>query len=355
MSRLRFVWLLCLFLVVALAACRAPAPVDEADGDPVAARVQARPLAELLLPAQPSAPAQVLAPNESVLSAELSAPVLRVRVDVGSVVAEGDVLLELDATDARLMQAQARARLTAAQARNAQFRQRLERARTLAERSFIAADDLNALEAEFEAAQAEVEVARADHGVAARSVDKSRVQAPFAGVVVERHAQVGALAVAGTPLLRLIDLAPAEIEANLQEAEAERFDDARSLLFESQGRQYPVHLLRMVPVVERQGRTRIARFGFNGESAPAGSSGRLRWELPARQLPARLLVRRDDALGVFTVATDRARFVPVPGAHEGRPFEVDLPPQSRVIVEGHQGLNDGDLIEVADRSDDASD
>jgi len=37
--------------------------------------------------------------------------------------------------------------------------------------------------------------------------------APFAGVVLERQAQVAQLATPGTTLLRLVDLGPPEIEA----------------------------------------------------------------------------------------------------------------------------------------------
>src|SRR5690606_35842750 len=156
---------------------------------------------------------------------------------------------------------------------------------------FVSADEIEALETEVQSLQADVAVAQADQRVAARNVEKARVMAPFGGVVTERQAQVGTLASVGMPLLRLVDLATAEVEATLQDDQAVRLDQAVELAFHSQGRRYAVQLLRLAPVVDQATRTRIARFGFAAESAPAGSSGTLRWQLPARQLPARLLVR----------------------------------------------------------------
>jgi RND family efflux transporter MFP subunit len=330
--------------VLALAGCGGGAPDEAPAGPPPVPVLKLAPLAELIEPLALSAPASVRAPNESQLAAEVAAPVLRVHADVGATVAQGELLLELDATDLRLGLGQAQARVGAAQARASQVDQRLRRARALVERNFVSADEIEALETELQSLQAEVAVARADQRVAARSVEKARVTAPFAGVVTERQAQVGTLATIGMPLLRLVDLAPAEVEAALQDEQAARLPQAQAVAFESQGRRYPVQLLRLSTVVDRAARTRVARLGFTGEPAPAGSSGAVHWTLPARQLPARLLVRRGDALGVFIVADGRARFVPAPGASEGRPFEVDLPATTLLVAEGQQGLNDGDPV-----------
>jgi len=339
-----FLRLLSFAAVLSLIGCGQGAVESAPAQQPVANAVRTAPLSELIQPLARSAPASVLAPNESQLSAEVAAPVLRVHADVGATVAADEVLLELDATDLRLVLGQAEARVRAARARVGQASQRLERARALIAQNFVSKDELLALDTERESAQAEVAVAQADQRVALRNVDKARVRAPFAGVVVERQAQVGVLASIGMPLLRLIDLSAAEVEAALQVVEAERLDQAVALVFDSQGRRYPVRVLRLAGVVDRAARTRVVRLGFVDEAAPAGSSGALRWEIPARQLPPRLLVRRGDVLGVFTVDGGKARLLDVTGASEGRAFEVDLPASTQIVVEGHQGLNDGDAV-----------
>lgn len=346
-------FLIPLLVLVLLSACgRGGNDETGADAD-LRPRVQALPLAEALQAQVLAAPASVLSPNESQLSADVSARVARVHADVGSTVSEGDLILELDATDYRLALAQAEARVSAARARVALATQRLERARSLAAQRFVSEDEVAALQTEAQAATADADVAEADRRVAARNVEKCRITAPFDGVVLERSAQVGTLAPAGSPLVRLIDLAPAEVEAALQAADADALGQARDLVFETQGQRHPLRLLRLAPVVERSARTRTARFAFTASAAPAGSTGSLRWELPARQLPARLLVRRGEALGVFVVDDGTARFVAAPGATEGRAFSVDLPSDAWVVVEGQQGLSEGEAVRVAGRDEEA--
>jgi hypothetical protein len=41
-----------------------------------------------------------------------------------------------------------------------------------------------------------------------------------------------------------------------------------------------------------------------------------------------------------------ARFLPVPGALEGRPVPVDLPSSTMIIVDGRFGVQDGDALVV---------
>jgi hypothetical protein len=55
-------------------------------------------------------------------------------------------------------------------------------------------------------------------------------------------------------------------------------------------------------------------------------------------------MRRGGQLGVFVLETDRARFVALPGAEEGRPADSTLPGATLLIDEGRQRLRDGDSV-----------
>ncbi|MBB5016674.1 efflux RND transporter periplasmic adaptor subunit [Rehaibacterium terrae] len=310
------------------------------------AAVTVRPLSEVALPAQGSAAASVLSPNDSLIAADVTAKVARVHAEVGSTVRKGQVLIELDASDYRLALAQAQAQEASARANLQLAEQRHVRARQLKDRQFVSDDEVLARHTEVEAARAQLQVAEAARRVAERNVEKCRVLAPFDGAVTERLAQVGALAPAGTPLLRLVDLAAPEIEAHVQAGDAESLTRARELTFESQGHHWQVTLLRLAPVVDQAARTQVARLAFAGDGAPAGSSGTLRWQGAALLLPPQLMVRRGDALGAFVVRDGKARFVAAPDAQEGRPFALDLPPTAQIVVAGHQGLNDGIGVQI---------
>lgn len=342
------------FAAVMLAACLAACGGEEAEPAQQADEahpVVFEPAAEVVLPRVGSAPAEVLSSNESELSADISARVEAVVEDVGSTVEEGELLLRLDDRDYRLALEQAGARAAAAQARLDLANSRLSRARELLAERFVSEDEVQALQAERDSAAAELRGARADRAVAERNVAKTRITAPFDGAVVERFAQVGTLAAAGTPLLRMVASEGLEVEASVQAADAAGFAAASGHVFEHAGEEYPVTLLRMVGVVDRTARTQVARLGFDGLAAPVGSAGTLRWEAPGQRLPPDLLVLREGTHGFFVVDADVARFVPVPEAQPGRAFQVELAPDTRVIVRGQQALEDGDPVREAARDE----
>lgn len=327
-------------LLCSMALAQSAAPVE----------VGVRPLREAALPDRGTAPASVIAPNDSRIAAEVTARIARVHAEVGGTVRAGQLLLELDDADYRLALAQADAQVTAARARVALAEQRQRQALTLRKKQFVSDDAVLELKTGVQAAEADLDVAQAQRAVAARNVEKCRIVAPFAGVVLERQAQVGATATPGTTLLRLVDLAPPEIEAQVQAAQADELPRATEIAFENQGKPYPARLLRLSPVVDVAARTRVARLAFTGPAAPAGSSGTLRWLTPGVLLPPELLVKREQALGAFVVENGRARFTPAPAAQEGRPFAVALPPETPVVTRGQQGLTDGQPVTVVDRA-----
>ena len=330
----RFALLPAGLLLCSIALAQSGAPVE----------VGIRPLREIALPDRGTAPASVMAPNDSRIAAEVTAKVARVHAEVGGTVKAGQPLLELDGADYRLALAQADAQVTAARARVALAEQRQQQALTLRKKQFVSDDAVLELKTGVQAAEADLDVAQAQRAVAARNVEKCRIVAPFAGAVLERQAQVGAMATPGAPLLRLVDLAPPEIEAQVQAGQADELPRATEIVFENQGKPYPARLLRLSPVVDAAARTRVARLAFADRAARAGSSGTLRWLTPGALLPPDLLVKRDQALGAFVAENGRARFVPAPAAQEGRPFSVSLPPETAVVTRGQQGLSDGQAV-----------
>ncbi len=314
------------------------------------AQVRSEPLSSLLQPARATSSASVVAGNDAVLAAEVNAQVARVHADAGAVVERGALLLEIEDRDQRLLLAQAEATASAAEARLALAEQRLTRGRSLGEKSFVSADELLALTTQAQAARADLRAAQAQRAIVARALEKCRIVAPFAAAVVERHAQVGALAAPGTPLLRLVQIDGGEVEARIPAAESAGLAAASAWHFVHQGKRLPLALARMSPVVDAASRTQLARFTFTAEQAPAGSSGQLEWSNPDGWLPAALVVKRDGRLGLFAIDDGVARFVPLPQAQEGRPVPAaGLDATLRVVVEGQQGLVDGQAVSA--RSD----
>ncbi|MDZ7643598.1 MAG: efflux RND transporter periplasmic adaptor subunit [Woeseiaceae bacterium] len=311
---------------------------------PAAVPVTVAPLDSRLIDLPVRAPATVVAANEAVIAAQVSGLISEVRVDVGARVDRGDLLVLLDPDDARLALARAEADLAALDAQIEQAAQRLARGENLKARDFISEDDLldrettlNVLRANRSAQELAVRTARL-------ALSRTRIVAPYAATVVARSAQVGSLAQPGTPLLTLVQTGDREVDADLDPRLAATLADAPIVRFVSRGRDWPLTLLRLSDVIDTEARIRKGRFAFSGEPAAIGTSGEVVWIDAASLVPVPLIVQRDGRLGVFVADSDRARFVPLPGAQEGRPARTGLPGDTLIVVRGHTRLQDGDSI-----------
>ncbi|MCB1553362.1 MAG: efflux RND transporter periplasmic adaptor subunit [Xanthomonadales bacterium] len=294
-----------------------------------------------------TAAAEVRPRNDSWLSAELPAVVRSVRADVGDSVARGAVLVELDDRDARLALDQSRAQRSAAEAELLLADQRLQRGRELREHAHISADELLALDTAAAAAKARLEMARAGERSNARQVEKTRVVAPYDGIVMAREAQVGQLATAGTPLLRLLDGGPGEVVAALPAEWADAARTAGKIWFEAQdGSRYELTALQLTTAIDSISRTQHARLAFAGPPARSGSSGRIIVETGDFELPAEMFVERGGRHGVFTAEQGVARFHAVENYVEGRGARVDLTADTLVVSVGQQTLQDGQALKA---------
>ncbi len=315
----------------------------------LAAQVSVRAVAleEVLVDLVRRAPADVRPLNDATISAEVAAVVSVVHADVGEQVTEGELLLQLDPIDYELNLRQAEATLASAQARKLQADAKLKRAQELIENQYMSADELLERETDVVVGATEIQAGEVAVASARRSLEKCRIVAPFNGVVVERMAQVGAYVGKGNTLLRLTQLDDFELDAEIPADIAGSLPVANETWFESRGQRWPLELLRLSPVIETGRRTRRARFSFSEDAPAVGRSGEVVWHVERGLLPANLVSRRNDQLGVFLLEDGLAVFRPLPQAQEGRPVAVNgLVPQVQIITLGRDRLQDGDSVIV---------
>lgn len=321
----------CLLLVAALLSAAASAQ-------------SLKPLAEVLEPATAQAPAVVVAVHDALISSELAALVKQVAVEVGERVERGALLVALDAADYRLALERALAQREAAAARLDLAVQRRARAEELGQGGFASADERLARATEEAQARAELRAAELAVAAARRDLARCEIRAPFDGIVRRRHAQLGSLVGPGSPLLELVADREVEVRAQVQAQDAASLDQARALRLQTASGEWPLELALVSSLVEPGARSREARLRFVGEPLPPGTEGRLLWQRPAGLLPADWVLRRKGQLGVFIAEQGRARFVPLPGAQEGRPVAVDLPASTLLVAVGRDALQDGDPL-----------
>lgn len=296
---------------------------------------EAKPLSEIAVYPTRSAQAQVVSLNESQVAAEISAPILRLPPEPGQILSKGAVLAELDCRDYMLATESAQASLAAAEAQVRLAEQQHRRASQLAREKFISGELLDTRATELDAARASVAVNRAVLKTSKRQEDKCVVRAPFPAVVVERLAQVGEMAVPGTPLVRLLDRSRIQVRAEVQEGDVAGLFQARHITFVSPSGNHPLRLLRISPAQARATRLSEARLAFQSRSAAPGTSGQVSWTSPQPYLPANVVVRRDGRLGVFVADGNTIRFVALPEAQEGRPAPAGgLGKAAAIVVNG---------------------
>ena len=310
--------------------------------------VSAEPVSALVFYPEFSAPAEVISKQDAFLSAQISAQLEKIHAQVGDQVAAGDTLVELDCA---LYQAQLntqRAALGEIDVQLSLASDQYTRAKRLNEAGNLGEEGLQQRATELEALQARRVVQEQQVKVAQISVDRCVVTAPFAGVVTERAAQLGALAAPGSPLMRLVQLADAELSARVPPTQS--FSENQLLKFDYLNRDYPAQLRVVLPVVDSRQRTQELRLTFPEQLPPPGAAGRLLWQASQPHLPAELLVRRQQGeawkLGVMVVVDGTAVFYPAENAIEGQPFATNLPPDSMIITEGRLLVREGEAVSL---------
>jgi RND family efflux transporter MFP subunit len=124
-------------------------------------------------------------------------------VDLGQHVKAGQLLARLDAQDYRLAADAARAQVDAATTQRDLARADVARYRTLREKNFISAAEMERREAQLKGAQAQLDQARAQLATQTNQAGYTQLVADAAGVVTGVDAEVGQVVAAGAPVVRL--------------------------------------------------------------------------------------------------------------------------------------------------------
>lgn len=153
------------------------------------------------------------------LSAPYMARIDAVDVTEGDRVDAGDRLVLLDTTAPRLQAAQASASAAATRAQAQLASAEVERLQPLLERGVVTPQQLDQLRAQHAALSESVEASEAMASLSRAQRDDGAIRAPFAGIVTEVPAEVGAMAAPGVPLARLVDLSTVDIRVSLSESD----------------------------------------------------------------------------------------------------------------------------------------
>ncbi len=254
--------------------------------------------------------------------------------------------MELDPWAYRSQVQQAEALLKGLMARILLARKQLKRVQTLRRGGQSSRELLERRQAELDALLAQRQEGEAQRARAQQQAKRCTIRAPFAGVVTQRPAQLGAYANPGAPLVKLLNPTRVELSARLNSGLTALLPEDGRATFLHHDKRYPVTLRTLLPGEDPQTRSREARLRFDAEPPAPGAAGRLEWKDPKPHLPPWLLTRREGRLGIFLVKEKRAHFQPLPEALEGRMARVPGDLQGEMIIAGREALQHGDKVRV---------
>ncbi len=173
--------------------------------------------------------AEVVTSREGTIASRIAGTIDRVLVLEGVLVAQGEVLAELDTELLSIQNRQAEARRAEVSAGVATAEARTERALNALNRieglrdttSFSTSrfDEAqgNYFEAQGQLAEAEARVQSAEAALAETryQLERARITAPFTGIVLDVHTNPGEFISSGAPVVSLLDISAFEVEASV--------------------------------------------------------------------------------------------------------------------------------------------
>ncbi len=144
--------------------------------------------------------------NQSTVAAQTSGRVVELPYDVGDYVEKGAVIVRFTATEQRSRRQALEASAAEAQARVAEAQLTFDRTRDVYEKKLIAKAQFDKARADFDAARARAESMRAQLAEAREGYAYTTIVAPYAGIVVARHVQLGETVAPGKPIMTGLSL-----------------------------------------------------------------------------------------------------------------------------------------------------
>lgn len=153
------------------------------------------------------------------LAPKVAGLVVKVQVDEGQQVKEGDVLVELDDRDYQNTLKQVRGELSSIEARKEDAERNFHRVENLIKNGALSQQQFDAAHTTVSELRAKAEAISAQLAQAELNVQHTHIKAPSDGFIAKRSVEVGQLAAAGVPLLGFVDARERWVEANFKETD----------------------------------------------------------------------------------------------------------------------------------------
>ncbi len=249
--------------------------------------------------------------KQSVVASQVNSRIREITVDVDDRVSRDQVLVRLLDTELQARLEHGQAGMSEAHARHKEAQQDFERIKSIYEKRLIAKVEMDRATAMLNSAQARLEAARARVTEEHELVGYTVIKAPYAGVIVQRHAEAGEMVRPGQPLLTLqaLDRLRVLIDVPQTFIRTVRTQGRAHILIPGQGRSVEVTPLTIFPHADTLTHTVKVRADL-----PVGHAGIYSGMLvkaafsqdkaQRMQVPHSTVVHRSEMTGVYVVGKD---------------------------------------------------
>jgi multidrug efflux pump subunit AcrA (membrane-fusion protein) len=346
----------------------------------------------------------VRAKNSSVIAAKIMGNIVAFHVREGDNVRAGQLLVEIENRDAGIQLQKTRAGVresqdsleeverniraaesarAAAQANEKLAKTTLNRYEMLFERRSVSSQEFDEIRARYEVAKAETEradrmlqVAKARHKQVQARIDQakadlataqvyvgySRITAPINGVVVSKQADIGSMAMPGTPLLTIENSTGYQLEASVVESQLGKIglhDKVRVVIEAIGEKEVEGTVDEIIPAADPASRSyivKVALTNVSGAQLRSGLYGKARFVTGERKvlaIPQVAMTQQGQLTGVFVVdhsGVARLRLIKA-GNRFGDSVEVlsGLTEGEQIVSEGVATMKDGTRVREASK------
>lgn len=281
---------------------------------------------------------RIEAVNQGTVSAQTSGRVAELPFDVNDFVDEGAVIMRFTDTEQRAALNRAEAALAEARARLANAETEFERGEKMIANNTIAQSRFDQLKAERDSAQARLKAAVAGVDTAKEQLEYTVVRAPYAGIVSERHVELGELVGPGQPLISGLSLQSLRVNVDVPQSMFRAVHTIGKAFVYVEGKRIAAESLTFFPVADTGSNTFRVRVNLPDGAATLFPGmfvkvGFVVGETRRLLIPAGAIVRRSELSGVYVTDGDR---VVLRQVRLGRTFDG--------LIEVLSGLDAGESV-----------
>lgn len=274
--------------------------------------------------------------------------------EAGTLARAGDVLAQLDSLPLQLQQAELSAQLQRARLQADYYQREYQRLTELQQSQSIALLQLDKAQSDHQLAQADANIISARIAQLDDQLSRTKVVAPFAGVVAQRLRQAGADVTRNTPLLQLQDIYQLEVRAYIPLQYLRYVRPGDSLIVSSATQQQALTVSALIPAADAQSQRAELRLKLHNATTEWLAGEMVNVKVATRDSKAAVTVHRDALLlrsdGTYVVTVDeqniahRKAVKVSEGSGDWVTVDEGLSAGENVVTRGAERLRDGQTV-----------